>query len=120
MPYDLIAGHGGARPEQDRPTITFGFLSGTLPRVNGVLSHDPEFRQLCSELLDADLSDTRNVFTLLLRDAVTHNQGGTVLLSTTKIKNLAMACAAAEVPLRNEAEVAGMIRDKFLGARAQR
>jgi D-threo-aldose 1-dehydrogenase len=120
FPYDLIAGYGGPRPEQDRPNITFGFLSGTLPRVHGVLSREPEFRQQCSELLDADLSDARTVLKLLVRDAVTHNQGGTVLLSSTKIKNLEMACASGAVPLRNEAEVASMIREKCRGTRAER
>jgi D-threo-aldose 1-dehydrogenase len=120
FPYDLIAGYGGPRPEEDRPNITFGFLSGTLPLVQGVLSREPKFRQQCSELLDADLSDARIVLKLLVRDAVTHNQGGTVLLSSTKIKNLEMACAAADVPLRNEAGVASLIRDECVGARAQR
>jgi len=116
FPYDLIAGYGGPRPDPDRPNITFGFLSGTLPRVHGVLSREARFRQQCSELLDADLSDARTVLKLLVRDAMTHNQGGTVLLSSTKPKNLEMACAAADVALRNEAEVASMIREKCLGA----
>lgn len=116
FPYDLIGGYGGPRPEPDRLNITFGFLSGTLPRVQGILSREPEFREQCSVLLDADVSDTRTVVKLLVRDAVTHNQGGTVLLSSTKTKNLEMACAAADVALRNEAEVASMIREKCLGA----
>jgi D-threo-aldose 1-dehydrogenase len=120
FPYDLIAGYRGPRPERDRPNITFGFLSGTLPRVNGVLSREPDFRQHCSELLDADLSDARTVLKLLIRDAVTHNRGGTVLLSSTKVKNLEMACASVDVALCNEAEVASMLRDKCVGARAER
>jgi D-threo-aldose 1-dehydrogenase len=120
FPYDLIAGYGGARPEQDRPSITYGFLSRTLPRVQRVLSREPKFRQQCSELPDADLSDARTVLKLLVRDAVTHNQGGTVLPSSTKIKNLEMACAAADVALRNEAEVASTIREKCLDTRAER
>ena len=97
---------------------TFGFLAGTLPRVTDVLSREPEFRQQCSELLDADLGDARTVLKLLVRDAVRHNQRGTVLLSSTKIKNLEMACASADAALRNEAQVASMIRDQFLCVRA--
>lgn len=120
FPYDLIAGYRGPRPEQDRPNITFGFLAGTLPRVISVLSREPELRAQCSELLDADLGDTRTVSKLLVRDAVTHNQGGIVLLSSTKTKNLEMAYASADVALRNEAQVARMIRDQFLGMRAER
>jgi D-threo-aldose 1-dehydrogenase len=120
FPYDLIAGYRGPRPEQDRPTITFGFLGGTLPRVTDVLRHEPEFRQHCSELLDADLGDSRTVLKLLVRDAVTHNPGGTVLLSSTKIDNLEMACASADVALRNEEQVASMIRNQFLGVRVER
>jgi D-threo-aldose 1-dehydrogenase len=120
FPYDLIAGYGGARPEEHRPSITYGFLSGALPRVQAVLGHEPKFRQQCSELLDADLSDARTVLNLLVRDAVTHNQGGTVLLSSTKTNNLEMACAAADVRLRNEAEVASMIRQKCLDTLGER
>ena len=118
--YDLIAGRGGPPPEPDRPHITFGFLSGTLPRILDILSREPEFQQRCSQLLDADLSDGRTVLKLLVRDAVMHNEGGTVLVSSTKVKNLEMACAAADAPLRNEAAVASMIRDKCLGGRAER
>jgi D-threo-aldose 1-dehydrogenase len=117
FPYDLIAGYAGPRPERDRPSITFGFLSGALPRVRDVLSRDPKLRGECSELLDADLSDAKTVLQLLVRDAVAHNQGGTVLLSSTKTGNLEMACAAADVALRNEAQVARMIRDKCLDTR---
>jgi D-threo-aldose 1-dehydrogenase len=120
FPYDLIAGSRGPRPEQGRLNITFGFLAGTLPRVTGVLSREPDFRQQCSELLDADLGDARTVLKLLVRDAVTHNQGGIVLLSSTKTKNLEMACASADVALRNEAQVVSMIRNQFLGVRAER
>ncbi len=120
FPYDLVAGYRGPRPEHDQFTITFGFLAGTLARVTGLLSREPEFRQQCSELLDADLGDARTVLTLLVRDAVTHNQGGIVLLSSTKIQNLEMACASADVALNNEARVAGMIRNQFLGVRAGR
>jgi D-threo-aldose 1-dehydrogenase len=120
FPYDLIAGYRGPRPEQDRPNITFGFLGGTLPRVTGVLRREPEFRQHCSELLDADLGDARTVLKLLVRDAVTHNQGGIVLLSSTKIENLEMAWASADVALRNEEQVASMIRNQFLGVRVER
>jgi D-threo-aldose 1-dehydrogenase len=118
FPYNLIAGHAGPPPGKDRPTITFGFFSGTLPCVRDVLSREPEFRQQCSELLDADLSELKTVVKLLVRDAMRHNRGGTVLLSSTKIKNLEMAYTSGDVPLRNEAEVAGMIRDKCLGTRA--
>ncbi|OBI48173.1 aldo/keto reductase [Mycobacterium sp. E787] len=120
FPYDLIAGYWGPPPEQTRPLITFGFLSGTLPRVQGVLRREPEFRQQCSELLDADLADPQSVLRLLVRDAVRHNRGGTVLLSSTKIKHLEMAYASAHVPLRNEAQVACMIRNECLGTRAAR
>ncbi|MCW2690772.1 MAG: hypothetical protein JWR37_5662 [Mycobacterium sp.] len=120
FPYDLIAGQGGPPPEQDRTSITYGFLSRTLPRVQGVLSREPKTRRQCSELVDADLSDARTVLELLVRDAVTHNQGGTVLLSSTKTKNLEMACAAADVALRNGAEVASTMREKYPETRAER
>ncbi len=120
IPYDLIGGYAGPSPRTDQPIITFGFLSGTLPRVRGVLSREPELQRQCSELLDDDLADPKTVVKLLVRDAVRHNRGGTVLLSSTKIKNLEMAYASVARPLRNEAEVASMIRDKCLVTRAER
>ena len=120
FPYDLIAGYRGPRPDRDRPNITFGFLSEALPRVQAVLTRDPKFREECSALLDADLSDSTTVLRLLVRDAVARNQGGLVLLSSTKPRNLEMACAAADVALRNETEVAAMIRQKCLDARGER
>ena len=119
FPYDLIDGYRGPQPEPDRPFITFGFLAGTLPRVTDVLRREPELRERCSALLDADLGDPRTVLKLLVRDAVTHNRDGIVLLSSTKVQNLEMACASADVALRNESQVAGMIRDQFLGVGAQ-
>jgi len=117
MPYDLIDGHGGPRTEPDRPTIVFGFIASTLPRVRAALFGDRQFQQRCSELLDADLGDQRTVIHLLTRNAVTHNKSGTVLLSSTSTDHLKMACAAASTPLRNEAEVASLIRQKCLDMR---
>jgi len=116
IPYDLIGGHGGPRTEPDRPTIIFGFISGALPRVRAALD-DLQFQQQCSEMLDADLGDQRTVIHLLMRNAVTHNKSGTVLLSSTSTDHLKMACAAAGAPLRNEAEVARLIRQKCLDLR---
>jgi D-threo-aldose 1-dehydrogenase len=114
FPYDLISGYGGPPPEQGQPQITFGILAEALPRVRSLLSREPEFRQRCSDLLEADLSDLRTVVKLLVRDAVTHNQGGTVLVSSTKIKNLEMVYAGVDATFHSEAEVASMIRDKCL------
>jgi D-threo-aldose 1-dehydrogenase len=114
FPYELIAGYGGQPPEQDQPRITFGILAATLPRVHSVLSREPEFRQRCSDLLDADLSDPRTVVQLLVRDAVTHNQGGTVLVSSTKIKNLELVYSGVDATFPGEAEVASMIKEKCL------
>ena len=75
------------------------------------LKGEPTLRRECSELLDSDLSDVTVVLKLLVRDAITRNEEGTVLVSSTNKKNLAMACDAAVTPLRNEAKVARMIRD---------
>jgi D-threo-aldose 1-dehydrogenase len=119
FPYDLIGGYRGPQPEPERPSITFGFLAGPLPLITDVLRREPEFREQCSELLDADLGDVRTVVKLLVRDAVTHNQDGIVLLSSTKISNLEMACASADTALRNESQVAAMIREQFIGIGAQ-
>jgi D-threo-aldose 1-dehydrogenase len=54
-----------------------------------------------------------------VRDALAHNRGGIVLLSSTKIANLEMACASADTALPNESQVAAMIRDQFIGIGAQ-
>jgi D-threo-aldose 1-dehydrogenase len=110
FPYDLIGGYWGPRPERGRATITFGLISTAFPRVQTLLAHDTGLRHQCSELLDADLTDQRTVIRLLVRNAVKHNEFGTVLVSSTKIGNLKTVCEAADAPLRNEAEVASMIR----------
>lgn len=119
-PYDLIAGYRGPLPEPDRLTITFGVLGQALPEVIGLMSSRPEFRRQCSELLDADLGDPETAVKLLVRDAITHNRGGTVLVSSTKVKHLETACASGDTALRNEVQVANMIRDQFLGVGAER
>lgn len=110
LPYDLAGGFSGPDPERHRSTITFGFIATTLPVVREVLGNDPELRRRCSELLDADITDQRVVFALLVRDAVRRNPFGAVLLSSTKAENIRAACAAASVALRNEDEAAGAIR----------
>jgi D-threo-aldose 1-dehydrogenase len=114
FPYDLIRGYHGPQPGPGRATITFGFIAAALPRVQTLLAHQPNLRQQCSELLDADLMDQRAVVKLLVRDALTHNQFGTVLISSTKVGNLRMLCEAADTPLRNEAEVSRLIRQECL------
>ena len=93
---------------------------GELPRMAAVLASDPQFRQQCGELLDVDLRDQRALVHLLVRNAVTHNRFGTVLLSSTDRNHLQAICAAACVPLPNEAEVARMIRQKCLDTRVER
>lgn len=117
MPYDLINGHGGPYGGTERRTVVFGFLASTLPAVRAALSSDPAFRQQCSELLDSDLADQRTVVHLLIRNALTDNDFGTVLLSSTSSDHLRATCAAARAPLRNEAEVASLIRQKCLETR---
>jgi D-threo-aldose 1-dehydrogenase len=118
LPYDLVAGHQGPQPDPGRPSITFGVIGAALPRVRQALGREPQLRQTCSELLDADLSETTTVVRLLVRDAVAHNPGGTVLVSSTKTAHLETACAAADVALPNEAEVADIIRQKCMTTRA--
>lgn len=111
-PYDLVDGYRAPRPRRGQPTITYGFISHTLPRVRAVLKRDNDFRQLCSELVDADLANQEAVVRLLVRDAVTNNPYGTVLFSSTKTRHLTTIRAAADAPLPNEARVARMIRQK--------
>lgn len=110
FPYDLIGGWAGPRPQAGRATITFGFISLALRRVRALLAAKPVVRKECSELLDADLADERTVIRLLVRNAVTHNRFGTVLMSSTKAANVRAVCQAAVAPLRNEAQVSSMIR----------
>ena len=112
FPYDLIGGCSGPQSQPGRATITFGFISLALPRVQALLAVDPVFRQRCSELLDADLADQRTVIRLLVRNAVTHNRFGTVLMSSTKVDNIKAVCQAAVAPFRNEAEVSNKIRQE--------
>jgi D-threo-aldose 1-dehydrogenase len=119
-PYDLISGYSGPGPVERRFSITFGFISAALPLVGSMLAREPVFLRRCSELLDADLADKRTLVRLLVRNAVTSNQLGTVLLTSTNPRNLEMAYAAAKAPLRNEAEVASLIRQKCLDLQVER
>jgi D-threo-aldose 1-dehydrogenase len=110
FPYDLIGGHSGPLPQRGRATITYGFISAALPRVRMLLARETALRQQCSELLDADLADQRTIISLLVRNALKSNAFGTILVSSTRIGNLRLMCEAADTPLRNEVEVATMIR----------
>jgi len=112
FPYDLIGGWGGPRPQPGRTTITFGFISLALPGVAALLADKPVFRQQCSELLDADLEDRRTVIRLLVRNAVTRNRFGTVLVSSTQVGNVHAVCQAAAAPFPNEVEVSSMIQQE--------
>jgi D-threo-aldose 1-dehydrogenase len=118
FPYDLIGGWSGPRPRSGRATITFGFISLALPRVAALLAGNPVFLQQCSELLDADLADRRTVIRLLVRNAVTRNRFGTVLVSSTQVGNVHAVCQAAGAPFPNEVEVSNMIQQECrLGSR---
>lgn len=112
LPYDLIRGYRGPGPRRGQATISYGFLSEALPRVRAVLEREPVFRKECSELVDVDLAKQENVVRLLVRDVLTTDPEGTVLISTTKMRHLSMICTAADAPLPNEAQVATMIRRK--------
>jgi D-threo-aldose 1-dehydrogenase len=115
FPYDLFDGWPAHAPANGQYHITFGILAGALPRVQETLAQLPELRRVCSEMLDSDLADPRNVVGLLVRDAVTQNSDGTVLLSSTNMKNLEMACGAAgRAPFKNESRVAQMIRNGYV------
>jgi D-threo-aldose 1-dehydrogenase len=119
FPYDLMTGYHGPPPEVGRESITFGFLSRALPYLRSVIDSDADLRRRCSDLLGADLSDTGAAVRLLIQNAMAHNQFGTVLISSTKVSNLRMACQAAAAPLGNEAEVATIIRQKCKAAAVQ-
>jgi D-threo-aldose 1-dehydrogenase len=114
IPYDLIAGDRGPAAHADQNRITFGFLGDALPRLAAELDGDAALRERCSALLDADLANRAILVKLLVRDAVRHNAGGTVLLSSTHPKHLQFACGAASVALPNEDEVARVLRERCL------
>lgn len=118
FPYDLIDGHRGPRPRPGRRTITFGIISGALPRIENMLASAPTVRRECSHLLGVDLGKRTAVMALLVRDALRHNPSGTVLVSSTRIGNLRMVCEAVETPLRNEEQVCCLIRQRYHAASA--
>jgi D-threo-aldose 1-dehydrogenase len=115
FPYNLLDGHRGPTPKSERVTITFGFLSSTLSVVSSILKDRAELRRDCSNLLDADLADGRNVVGLLVRDALRNNPNGTTLVSSTNASHLRTICQMAQTPMRNEDQVADIIRNECLG-----
>jgi hypothetical protein len=115
-PYDIEDGRKFCLPEHGPvPTIVFGFLSVGLPYLAALLSEQPGLRETCSELLDADLGDERNIARFLVRNAMVENGSSVLLLSSTRIDHLRTLCEAAESPFRNEAEAADVIRRHPVG-----
>jgi len=117
MPYDLVGGYWGPESRPRGTTITFGFLSIAMKEVRTVLATDPALRTKCREMLEADLGDQQTLVRFLVRNALAHNESGTVLISSTKAGTLAMAYAALHGSLPNELEVASLIRRKCLELR---
>jgi D-threo-aldose 1-dehydrogenase len=117
-PYDLIVGHAGPVPDGERSTITFGFVSRALGHVKELLGRRPALREECSDALGADLASDEVILNLIVRDAISHNADGTVLVSSTNPDRLGMVCSAARTPLRNEVAVAAKIRRACLDERS--
>lgn len=110
FPYDLFGGPCGPASPGAGAVITFGCIAHSLPRMRDLLKRRPALRQECSALLDADLIDPQVMVGLLIRNALSYNPSGVVLLSSTNADHLRSAHAAAHSPLRNEEAVADLIR----------
>jgi hypothetical protein len=86
--------------------------------VKELLGRRTALRGECSDALGADLTSDEVVLNLIVRDAISHNVDGTVLVSSTNPDRLAMVCTAAKTPLCNEVAVAAKIRRACLDERA--
>jgi hypothetical protein len=104
------AGPGG-------PLITFGVLSGALPRIVEHVAPSEGRRAEWSDAVGEDCGSPEVLASLLLRDALLRNPAGTVLFGTTRPERIALATAAEDrlrggdpVPVRAFARRARSIR----------
>ena len=118
FPYDLLRGRSGPPATTGKYHVTFGILGWTLPRIRQLIAVDRSLRERCEEMMDADLDAPTTLVALIVRDALRHNEDGTLLLSSTSIRNLEIACRAALTPIPNEVEVADLIRSRWGGGNA--
>ncbi|AGB26656.1 putative oxidoreductase, aryl-alcohol dehydrogenase like protein (plasmid) [Mycobacterium sp. JS623] len=117
--YDLMGGHSGPVPGPKQTVIVYGFMSSALPNLVALFEGDAPLRRRCSDLLDVDLLEQRNVVRFLVRDSLLSNHGATVLISSTKPHNVGAICQAAQTPMKNETQVSTIIRNRFRGLLAQ-
>ena len=83
-----------ATGDEDPPAISFGVLSGAMPRIAAAVT-DPAERRRRSGALGIDLGDPEALAQLLLREALDRNRRGGVLFATTKAERLPGVVAAA-------------------------
>jgi D-threo-aldose 1-dehydrogenase len=83
-------------PEADQPTITFGILSGALPRILEHVGQSEARRAQWRRAVSEDCADPEAVSALLLADALARNPAGRVLFSTTRPERIALAAAAED------------------------
>ncbi len=78
--------------------ITFGALGSALPRLERVLSQDPDLRSHWSDVLGLDCSRREHLAALLLDDALAQNPRGITLFSTTRSSHLRAAAERLQRP----------------------
>lgn len=76
------------------PAITFGVVAGAAKRVVDHVSSSAARRSSWARAVGEDCADPQVVASLLLRDALDRNRGGTVLFSTTRPERVGVAAAA--------------------------
>jgi D-threo-aldose 1-dehydrogenase len=87
------------RGEDETPAISFGVLSGALPRIVEHLVDRPE-RRRWSAALGIDCGDPEALAVLLLREALDRNRRGGVLVADTRPERLVAAVTAVREPPR--------------------
>jgi D-threo-aldose 1-dehydrogenase len=78
------------------PVITFGVVASAAKRVVDHVSSSEARRSSWGRAVGEDCGDPQAVASLLLRDALDRNRGGTVLFSTTRPERVGVAAVAAE------------------------
>jgi D-threo-aldose 1-dehydrogenase len=93
---DDITSSGWRRVEREPPPIAFGVLSGAVARVVEHVSGSERRRASWNRAVGEDCGDPEAVASLLLREALDRNRGGTVLFATTRLERVGAATSAAE------------------------
>jgi D-threo-aldose 1-dehydrogenase len=92
---DIFSHQDAFAPPESDYVITFGTMARAFPRIHNYLSASATRVSDWSEAVGQDLADPRIIGSLLMKDSLQVNAGGTVLISTTRPERIRQAATVA-------------------------